>query len=84
MRRLDIFWTIFSIFIRVSVTSHVGITSCEIQTLQNINVPNLINVMLILKFYVFASLRPDIDVDKSLPRLREHDFKYSALSKEYE
>ena len=40
--------------------------------------------MLILKFYVFASLRPDIDVDKSLPRLREHDFKYSALSKEYE
>ena len=84
MRRLDIFWTIFSKIIRVSVTSHVGITSCEIQTLQNINVPNLINVMLILKFYVFASLRPDIDVDKSLPRLREHDFKYSALSKEYE
>ena len=29
-----------------------------------------------LKFFEFAPLRRDIHVDKSLPRLREHEFKY--------
>ena len=35
------------------------------------------------KLYNFTPLRPDTDVNKSLPRLREHDIKYSSLKQEY-